>query len=242
MKVIIIEDEIDAGNVLAFLIKELFPDINIIGHVKSVTQAREMIKKNEPDLVFLDIQLEDGSGFELFRYCENFNFQVIITTAYSQFAIKAIKNDAIDYLLKPIDPTELKIAVNKANERINNFKQIKVLHDKLLREVKTEEKKIIVKTGKQTYVILLKDIIRLEASGSYTNIITTKESILVSKNIKHYQKLLDIDNFLRPHQSHLVNKNHILEMNNGKLLLSNNEKIPVSFRKKAFIRKQLKKI
>jgi two-component system LytT family response regulator len=241
MKVIIIEDEIDARKVLSYLIKRLFPEIIIAGETGSVSQAKKLIVFHQPDLIFLDVQLEDGDGFDLLKQCAVENFYTIFTTAYSDFAINAIKYSAVDYLLKPINPEELKTAINKVQEKISNALDIKKLKIEVENKQGLQEKKITIKTSEQTFVIPIKEIVRLEADGAYTTIVTTKTTIIVSKNIKYYQNVLQDENFLRPHQSHLVNKDYILEFDNkGNLLLSNNDIIPVAFRKKAMIRKMLK--
>jgi two-component system LytT family response regulator len=240
MKILVVEDEIDARKVLVYLIKQLFSDITLVGETGSVSQAKKLILYHQPDLVFLDVQLEDGTGFDLLNQCKR-SFYTVFTTAYSDFAIKAIKHSAIDYLLKPINPDELKIAVEKVKNKMQKALAIKNLQIEVNQQQGKQDKKITIKTAEQTYVIPTKEIIRLEADGAYTSIITVKTTIIVSKNIKYYQNILRDDNFLRPHQSHLVNKDYILEIDKkGNLLLSNNDIIPIAFRKKAMIRKMLK--
>jgi len=239
MKVIVIEDEINARKVLIFLLNQLFPDMQIVGEAGTVSKAKELVLSQQPDLIFLDIELEDGNGFELLDQCNSVKFHTIFTTAYSEFAINAIKHSAVDYLLKPINPQELKDAVEKVEKKLQK--------DLTLKNLQTEKKqaqpgkKITIKTAEQTFVIPTKDIVRLEADGAYTTVVTINNTIIVSKNIKYYQEVLKEDNFFRPHQSHLVNKDYILEFDKkGRLLLSNNDIVPVAFRKKAMIRKMLK--
>ncbi len=237
MKTLIVEDEIDARKVLKFLLNQYFPNIDIIGEVASVSKARNIILNEKPELVFLDVRLEDGSGFDILENLEKIDFQIIFTTAYDNYAIKAIKFAATDYLLKPINPVEFKTAVEKAITKIQQFAGY------LKNEQNTKDNQTIsVKTSQQTYFVSIKDIIRLEADGSYTSIVTKDGQIIASKNLKFYEKILPEDFFIRTHQSHLVNKKCIKSIDkNGMLKLSNNDLVPISFRKKSVVRNFLKK-
>jgi len=240
MKVLIVEDEIDARKVLVYLIKQFFPGFQIIGQVGSVLESKKMIRKQNPDLVFLDVQLEDGTGFDLLKGCSDYRFYTIFTTAYSRFAIDAIKHSASDYLLKPIDPEELKKAVDKVIKLREREIEIRHLENIYYNNMDKDER-ITIKTSEGTFVIPVHEIIRMEADGAYTNIISVNQNIIVSKNIKYYQEILPDKMFIRSHQSHLVNKAHIVKMTNkGNLLMSNNEQVPVSFRKKSILRNLLK--
>jgi len=238
MKVLLVEDEIDARKALAHLLNFLFPDLQIVGKTGSAKIAKTLILKFKPDLVFLDVRLEDGTGFDVLNHCSSVDFHVIFTTAFSDFALNAIKYNAVDYLLKPINPDELKMAV----EKVKKIKEKEIELEKLKTVIeKNKETRITVKTAEQTFVLPINDIIRLEADGSYTTLVTTTNRIIASKNIKYFQNILPEETFLRPHQSHLVNKNFIEKVNkSGSLLLLNNEEIPVSYRKKSIIRKILK--
>ncbi len=245
MKVLIVEDEIDARKALVHLLNFLFPDLQIVGETGSARVAKALILKLKPNLVFLDVRLEDGSGFDVLNHCSSVDFHVIFTTAFSDFALNAIKYNAVDYLLKPINPDELKTAVEKVKKIVENVKKIKEKEIELekLKTVikKNKELRITVTTAEQTFVLPISDIIRLEADGSYTTLVTTTNRIIASKNIKYFQNILPEETFLRPHQSHLINKNFIEKVNkNGSLLLSNKEEIPVSYRKKSIIRKILR--
>jgi len=237
MRVLIVEDEIDARKVLVYLLKFLFPDMQIVGETGSVKKAKALINKLQPDVVFLDVRLEDGSGLDILNNNSTFELNVIFTTAYSDFALNAIKFNAIDYLLKPINPSELKIAVEKVKkikEKEIELKKLKTVVEKNL------DFRITIKTAEQTFVVPVSDIVRLEADGSYTTLITTENKIIASKNIKYFQDILPEEFFLRTHQSHLVNKKCIIKINkNGSLLLANNDEVPISYRKKSIVRKLL---
>ena len=240
MKVLIVEDEIEARKVLVYLIKQFYPEFEIVGETGRIDVSKEIIKKTDPDLVFLDVQLEDGTGIDLLQDCSMLGFHTIITTAYSDYAIDAIKYSVVDYLLKPIVPDEFQKAVKKVIKQKEFEIELKELKDAVGQNHGKEEK-IIINTSEATYLIPVKDIIRMEADGAYTKIVSTHQTIIVSKNIKHYQDILPEDIFVRTHQSHLVNKDYVLEMTkSGDLLLSNDEIVPVAFRKKSFIRNMMK--
>ncbi len=239
MRVLIVEDEIDARKVLIYFTKQLFPEIVIVGEAASIIQAKQLIISKKPDLVLLDVRLEDGNAIDLLKQFKTIDFQIIFTTAYADYAIKAIKFDAIDYLLKPINPDELKAAILKAQKQYEQQLEL----SKLKHEQATDNNTTIaIKTAEQTYITPVTDIIRLEADGSYTSIITIKNTILASKNLKFYERILSEKCFIRTHQSHLVNKRYITGISkDGFLQLSNQESVPISFRKKSSVRNWLKK-
>lgn len=237
IKTLIIEDEINPRQVLVKMLKVIEPDIEIIGETGFVSEAVKMINTLKPDLLFLDIELEDGSGFDILKQIETFSAKIIFITAYNQYAINAFKYSAVDYLLKPIDPIDLQEAVKRAKKSINNETEHKELLVLLKNNINKKGQKIVLKTSEQRYVISVNDIIRLEADGAYTLFITNDQKIIISKNIKYYQELLDGSVFIRCHQSHLINKNHIKGINNsGKLIMSNNDLVSISSRKKSEIK------
>lgn len=240
LKTIIIEDEINVREALIKLLKLIDNSIEVIATTGHIDEAKLLIKQHNPQLVFLDIELEDGTGFDLLQQLDNINFKLIFTTAYNQYAIKAFKFSAIDYLLKPIDPTELSNAIQRAKSEIKTAQKHQELIEVLNNNINKKEEKIVLKTTEQRYVIFVKDIIRLEADGAYTLFITASNSIIVSKHLKFYENLLN-DSFIRCHQSHLVNKNHIIGIDkNNILLLTNEEKVPVSTRKKSEVIKYVR--
>lgn len=232
IKAIIIENEINVRKALIKMLQVIEPSVKIIGETGYVKEALDLITTKNPALVFIDIELEDGTGFDFLKQLENIDFKIIFTTAYNQYAINAFKFSAIDYLLKPIDPTELQNAVKRAISTIKNENEHQELLEVLKNNIEKKERKIVLKTSEQRFVIPLKDIIRLEADGAYTLFITTNQKIIISKNLKYYQDLLN-DDFVRCHQSHLINKKHIIAIEkNEKVKLSNNDLVPISVRKK----------
>lgn len=240
IKTVLIEDEVNARGSLRKILKLIAPNIEIIGETGYVKEAVKMINTLKPKLIFLDIKLEDGIGFDILKQLEYTSFKIIFTTAYNEYAIKAFKYSATDYLLKPINPLELKSALERAIISLN--KETK--HDKLLNVLKynieENDKKIVLKTTNNQHIVLVKDIIRLEADTAYTTFYVNNNKITVSKNLKYYQEILD-DGFIRCHQSHLVNNLHIIGVHKKEFIkMSNEELIPISLRKKNEIIQQIK--
>ncbi len=242
IKTILIEDELLVRSGLKKMIKIIAPEITIIEECDSVTQAIKLINTLHPDLIFLDIQLKDGSGFNILQKIDTSKLNIIFTTAYNQFAIKAFKYSAIDYLLKPIDPTDLNHAISKVIKNINHQNEFKHLVQILKNNIEKSDKKIVLKTTENRSVIPLNEIIYLKADGAYTVFHTQKDKIITSKNLKYYQDFLDA-NFIRCHHSYLVNSKHIKSIiKNSEIQLSNQDIIPISSRKKKEIIKIINKI
>ena len=200
----------------------------------------------KPELIFLDVMMPDGSGFDVLEKLGALKFEVIFTTATDKFAVKAIKYSALDYLLKPIDPEELKNAVGKVvarNKKVSNEDNLR----SLLENVKQNENqyaKITLPTGNAYEVVLVKDIIRCEANDNYTNVyLASGKKYLVSGTLKHYEELLPEKDFIRVHHSHLINMNHMLRFlkeDGGYAIMSDGSKVEVSRRKKDEFLKKLK--
>lgn len=235
MKVIIVENEVNALSSLKKLLNYIDDRIEIVGETGFITKAKELIQIHKPELVFLDIELQDGTAFDFIKSLATINFKIIFTTAYSQYAIKAFKYSAVDYLLKPIDPIELEGAILRTRDEIKKDLKQQELLNIFSSGLSDDFKKIVLKTSEKTHILKLDDIIRLEADTSYTIVITKNEKIVVSKHLKYYEELLD-ESFIRCHQSHIINLKHIKGIVKGKLIeLLNGELIPVSVRKKAEI-------
>lgn len=232
MKTIIIEDELHAQNALRKMLRLLVPDINILGVFATIKEAVPFLKQETYDLLFLDIQLKDGTAFELLEQLDDTAFVLIFTTAYDEYALKAFKANATDYLLKPINPEELEKALIKAQLQIEKrtFFQGDPANFKL------KPQRIVLKTIDQRFIVPIKDILHLEADGAYTIFHTTTDKILVSKNLKYYQEILQDYDFIRCHQSHLVSQAHIKSLKTNSLLLSNGDELPIAHRKKSLFR------
>jgi len=238
LKAIIIEDEFRSRETLRGLIKLYCKNINIIAEADGVQSGLKAIKENKPDVLFLDIQMPDGSGFKLLESLDNLDFDIIFTTAYDQFAIKAIKFSAIDYLLKPIFPDDLVLAVKKAEEKQearDAKKNVEVLLENI-KKPETEAPKIVLSTSERINVVKVKDILRCESDNYYTFFyFTDGKRLLVSKTLKENEELLSDYNFIRPHKSHLINVLYIKSYNKqdgGYILMTDGSQVPVSRRKK----------
>ena len=246
LKCIVVDDE------LAFLksIRSIIdlaadPKLEIVGEARSVKDAVERINAMEPELVFLDINLPDGSGFDVLNQINHADFQVIFITAFDAYAIDAFKYSAIDYLLKPVSSKDFWAAVEKAqvaqHRKVREL-QIGVLVGNL-QELQTERKKIVLREGENLHVIHVKDILWCEAKGSYTALhIEGEGQILVSHHLKDYEGPLSNSGFIRTHRSYLVNTSKIKRFDRsegGSLYLIDGSQIPVSFRKKDQLLKAL---
>ncbi len=246
LNTVIIDDEEKSRHTLRQMLSLFCDNVQIIGEAKDVRTGVELLSIVKPDLVFLDIKMPDGNGFDLLEKLEQRNFNLIFTTAYDQFAIKAFKFNAIDYLLKPIDTDELKAAVKKAeSSQISNSSNI----DNLINNINTAEKKeqqIILSTAEGIHIIKVKNIIRCQADDYYTNFfLNDGRRIMISKTLKEHEELLSEYNFIRPHRSHLVNIAYIkkyVKSDGGYIVLANGTKIPVSRRKKDVIHNYLKEL
>jgi two-component system, LytTR family, response regulator len=234
---IIVEDEKSSRELLKNLITKHCEQIIILGMADSVEQGVELIRTNKPDLVFLDISMPDGTGFDLLEKVHGLNFKVIFTTATDKYAVKAIKYSALDYLLKPIDAEELVIAVGKVDNR-KDFSNVDNLNF-LLQNIKKKDEhysKITLPTGNAFEIVTIQDIIRCEAEGHYTNfILVNNRKILVSTGLKYYEDLLPENLFIRVHHHHLINLNHVvryLKTDGGYAVMSDNSQIEISRRKK----------
>ncbi len=242
MKTLIIEDEQKSRDMLATLIKKNFPQLTIVGLAKNVAEGVEFIKTLSPDLVFLDISMPDGTGFDVLEKTEGLKFDIIFTTATDKHALKAIKYSACDYLLKPIDVDELKPTVDKLIVKHTNKTSTMPSMENLqfliqnLKRADDNYSKITLPSGNAYEIVNIKDIIRCEADGSYTNfILIGGKKLMVSASMKHYEDLLPANDFIRIHHHHLININHVvrfLKVDGGYAIMSDNSQLEISRRKK----------
>jgi len=251
IKAIIVDDQITAINSLKQDVLFLFPnDIQIIGESTTIDEAVVLFKEFKPDLIFLDIDLKIGTGFDFLKRISEFNYvdyDIIFTTAFNQFAIKAIKYSAFDYLLKPIDTDELKLSIERLQYEIESKatkSRIKMILDNQNSNNETEDKTIALATSKEVKIVKIKDIVRCQSDHNYTNFyLVNGEKIMVSKTIKEYDSILSDHQFIRTHQSHLVNLNYVtsyIKNDGGILVLSTEDRIPISRRKKDEVIAKLK--
>lgn len=238
LNAIIVEDEKRSRETLSGLLKLYCKNVNIIAEADGMQTGIEVIEKYKPDVLFLDVQMPDGSGFRLLESLKEIDFDIVFTTAYDQFAIKAIKFSAIDYLLKPIYPDDLIAAVKKAEQRQdvrNSRKNVEVLLENM-KKPESEPPRIVLSTSEKINVVEVKDIIRCESDNYYTlYCFTNGTKLLVSKTLKENEELLKGFNFIRPHKSHLINTMYIKSFNRhegGFIQMTDGSLVPVSRRKK----------
>ncbi|PRD57084.1 LytR/AlgR family response regulator transcription factor [Sphingobacterium gobiense] len=244
IKTIIIEDEPAIRKEIEWLVNKE-DDLELTGTAGTVFGAIDVIRKQNPDLVLMDIQLTDGTAFDVLHGLDSISFQVIFITAYNHYAIKAIKVGALDYLLKPLDEKELQNALTKVRgqyfDQAVQQQQISVTNSRLKKEELGLEDQIVLHTMEYLQVLQLKEIIYLKSEGSYTYfVLTDNRKIMVSKPLKHYQDLLPEKWFLRPHQSFLLNITCIDRyVKTGYIILKDKTQIPVSVRKKELVVQKL---
>lgn len=251
MKVLIIDNDQAVREALVQLINKYCPQITQVNQSDGVEAGIKEIHSSKPDLVFLDVEMDDGTGFDLVQKVGNYNFQLVFITAHNKYAVNAFKFSAIDFLLKPIDPDELVISVKKAASQIRNKdleQQVKLLKDILGNSNATthKEKKIALNDGNIIHYIKVADIIYCKADGSYTVFyITNNRKIMVSHILKEYDDLLCDYGFVRTHHSFLVNITKITRFDKtdgGQLFLEDNYSVPVSTRKKEQVLELLSKL
>lgn len=236
--VLIIEDEVNSRRMLREMFHKHCPQINIVGEANSVKSGLNAIMEQKPKLVFLDIELQSGTSFEILEKLPEINFELVFTTAFDHYALKAIKFCAIDYLLKPIDLIELRVAIAKAEKRLNRDYLNRNL-EVLLNNMKSESQynhKIALPTSEGLIFVRVNDIIYCESSGSYTHFFLKQPNkIVTSKHLKEYEDLLSGYNFFRIHKSYLVNLNEIqkyIRGDGGHLIMSNGASLNISKQRK----------
>ena len=237
LRTLLIDDEAHIRDSLKKLLARHCPQVQVAGESDSVTSGIKAIHDIHPDLVLLDIQMADGNGFDLLNSLPAVDFKIIFVTAYDQYALQAFRFSAVDYLLKPVNPEALADAVNRAVQlvRAHHDLQMEALKDNL-KNIDKSQKKIILKTAENVYLLNLKDVISCEGDDNYTSIFTTSgEKILVSRTLKEYDEMLSGYGFFRVHKSYLINLAHIKrfeKQEGGYIVLTNDLKIPVASRKR----------
>lgn len=230
IQAVIIDDIKEARTVLKADLESYCVNIEVIGEADGVVSGAKLINELQPNLVFLDIQMPDGTGFDLLNIIANKNFKLIFTTASDEYAVKAFKFSAVDYLLKPIDPDELMDAVSRVEKQDKPTDRIE-----LLKENFDQPKRIALNTLEKIHIVEVDEILRCESNINYTMFyFTDKTKLLVTKTLKEFDKLLSDHYFIRVHQSHLVNARFIKEFSksDGSIYMKDGTKVPVSTRKK----------
>jgi len=242
LNAVVIDDESKVRETLKQMLSIYCPNINVIGEADGVESGHRIITTQNPDVVFLDMQMNDGNGFDLLNKFSPINFQLIIVTAHQEYAIKAFKFSAVDYLLKPIDPSDLISAVEKISASYNQT-ETKSKFDALLSNSKNQEsitKKLVLKTINGIHVVDTDTIVRCESHNNTTEFIFTEGApIRVSRTLKEYEDLLADCGFVRCHQSHLVNQKYItkvIRFPTPTIRMADSSEIPVAIRKKDLLK------
>ncbi len=244
IKSIIVDDEKHGRENLAGILAQHCVDVKIAGEANSVESAIPLIQKYKPDLVFLDIEMPKANGFELLEHFKAINFEVIFVTAYDNYAIKAIRFSAADYILKPINYHDLIAAVAKVSERIQ-FKEENERIKQLYRNIhQPNNPRIGLPTTDRIEFVEVNKIIRCQGEGNYTHIyFEENKHLFVAKTLVEFEDLLQEYSFVRVHKTHLVNFNHVvayLKNDGGILQLSNNDEVAVSRRRKELVHSLLR--
>ena len=239
IKAILVDDEPRARESLRVILQRFFPEVNILGEAAGVTEAYKLIKSTSPNTVFLDIKMPDGSGFDLLKKFDKIDFKVVFVTAFEEHALEAIKFSAFDYILKPINTNELRSAIEMLEDTLGDDDDLNVKLNAIfsnLEATSLAKKKIVLKTSDSIHLVPIQNIVRCEADCNYTWVhFDIQPKILISKPLKHFEELLNEYGFIRVHQSHLVNVNHIIridKVDGGVLVFADNAKIPISTRKR----------
>ncbi len=245
-KVLIIDDENRTRELIARMIDSFGFDVETIPEGENVQSGIAAIERHQPDIVFLDIQMPDGTGFDVIRSIEDKNFEVVFITAHEEFAIKAIKFSALDYLLKPVDTAELKAAMEKALAAVDE-KTENSQFEALQKNIQPNEKRrLVLKTQESVHVVELDHIIRCEADRNYTSFfLVDNKKILVSKTLKEYETLLSAHNFLRVQQSHLINLDFVDrydKKNGGAVVMKDGSEVPLSPAKREIFFRRLENL
>lgn len=236
LKAIVIDDETPSRNFLTKMLQQYFPEVSIVGDAATVEEGLEKIRECDPNIVFLDIQLKEKTGFDLLNNLSEIKFNLVFTTAFDQYAIKAFRFNAIDYLLKPIVISELIEAMNKAKQRITASQSAtREQVDQLYKDIKNPQKiheQISVPSADGFIIIPLREIIYCHASSNYTEFhLIDKKRLTSSYTLKHYDEILTSQSFFRAHRSYLINLAHVKmfrKADGGNIVMSNGDEIELA--------------
>lgn len=243
MRAVIIDDEKNARETVKGMLPFIASDIEIAGEADGVKKGLEIIHKYTPDLVFLDIHMQDGTGFDLLRRLENYDFALVFLTAHDKYALEAFRFAAIDYLLKPIDPNELKTTIERIRkQKSDNAKVMEALFENM-EKATSSPRKIVLKSSDALHLVFIDDIIHCESSDNYTRFfLKGQKPLLISQSLKNFEKMLEPLGFFRVHQSHLINLSHVSKIDRKDgchVEMTDGTEVPVAVRKKDALMKRL---
>ena len=252
IKAVLIDDDGNLREGMKMMINLYAPEIQIVGEADSVKSGTELMETSKPDIAFLDILMNDGTGFDILEKLNekfgNVNSHIIFITAHEEFAIKAFRFSALDFLLKPVNPDELQSVLKKVSNVIHQNRDNKNIGLLLENIQKKSEgfKKIALSTSDGIHLFEIKDIIRCESEDNYTKFfIKNHKTIMISKTLKEYEELLKDQGFERIHQSHLINLNELksyIKKDGGFVIMSDDSQLPVSQRKKERLQELISKL
>ena len=234
IRCILIDDEKNALEMMEWLLQTYCPEVEILAMCQSAEQGIVSIKKHHPDVVFLDIEMPRMNGFDMLEQFDKLSFEVVFCTAYDQFAIKAFKYSALNYLLKPVDPDDLKATVKRISERKNlvSREQFELLLQDMRQPSRSTPQRIALTTNDGLIFVPTADIIYCEAESNYTNVVLSGgKKILVSKVLKDIDEALEGPDFFRVHSSFLINLNRIKKFvrgDGGYIIMDNDANISIS--------------
>jgi two-component system, LytTR family, response regulator len=246
IKAIIIDDIEQARITLKKDLEVYARDVEVIAEANGVVDGAKLLKSKQPDILFLDIQMQDGSGFDLLDILKDISFKIIFITASDAHAIKAFRYAAIDYLMKPVDPDELTAALEKYRaQKVNESEKYKLLNESLKNHQKPHTK-LALHTQDKIHIVNIHDIVRCESQVNYTEFyFSGAKKLLVTKTLKEFEDLLGDQGFYRVHQSHLINTKYIKEFvksDGGYLIMTDSSNVPVSSRKRPEVVKMLEEL
>jgi two-component system LytT family response regulator len=237
IRTLIVDDEENIREVIRRMLEENCENVEVVAESDGVKSTINAIRQYNPDLVLLDIKLIDGTGFDVLDQIDPIEFKVIFITAYEEYAVKAFKFSALDYLLKPVEAEDLIEAVKRTDQLLQHEMQIQLTaFSENMNTLENQRKKLILKTLDNIYLVKVQELLYCHSDGAYTEFITEgMDKIVVSKSLKEYQEMLGDQGFFRAHKSFLINLAHILRFEKaegGYLVMSNEDKVPVSSRKR----------
>ncbi len=239
IKILLVADEAHISETVARVVETCCPHVTLVARIDGVTAGVGSINEHEPDLVLVDTRLKDGSGFDLIRHFDKPFFKIIFISSSIDYAVKAIKFNAVDYILKPIDDEELTLAINKAADliRFEENLQQKALGESI-RDLELAQR-LVLKTSDQVHVINIADVIRIEADSNYSTFhLQDGRKIVVTKSIKEYEETLLEHGFHRIHKSHIFNiykMSHLDKADGGYVVMVDGSRVPVASRKREML-------
>lgn len=247
MRTVIIDDEENARQTISRMVVSGIDDADIVGEAGDIKSGLELIQRTHPDVLLLDIDLPDGTGFDLLGRLKEYDFQLIFITAFEEYAIQAFKFSALDYLLKPFDPEDVQVAFSRAREA-KEKEEIQLKLNAFLSNIENisrEVKKIVLRTSQSLHLVNVQDIMNCQADGNYTHFfIAPDKKLIVSKTLKEYDQMLTPYGFFRTHQSHLINLNFMDHFSKERehIVMKDGRSVPVAYRKKDQLLKILERM